>query len=128
MTPSDAAPRKPRSPNCARRATKRPSAATPVGPAGRDLRFRAVDHPRDPEAVGAHAEALRPERLLERHADRALLGERLEYALGVGRLVHSHHHVESLRRLVAVRGRIAAEDHLLTDLQPRMDDLVAHGG
>src|SRR5207248_10870845 len=50
-------------------------------------RLGAVDHPGRPEAVGAHAEAVRPEGLLEGHGDGAALGERLEDALGVGRLI-----------------------------------------
>src|SRR5262249_62225620 len=42
------------------------------------------DHPADAEAVGHHAEALGEERLAERHAHLAAVGERREHAVGLG--------------------------------------------
>src|ERR1700722_1243157 len=91
-------------------------------------RLLAVHHPRDPEAVRAHAEAVGPEGLRERHADAALARERDEDALGLGGVLHREEHVEALRRLKALPWRIAAHDRLVTKLQARVNDLVAHLG
>ena len=43
----------------------------------------AVDHPRDAESVGNHAEAGRPERLLERHAHLPAFSQCVENTLAV---------------------------------------------
>src|SRR5207253_6678158 len=64
----------------------------------------------------------------EGHGDGAALGERLEDALGVGRLLERRHHREALRRLVAVRRRIAAEQILAAEVDACVDDLPAHFG
>src|SRR5579863_6438791 len=104
MTPSRVAPRKPRAP-------KRVCAATATLSSARSRcgrhdfrRLGAVDHPRDAEAIGAHAEALGPESLLDRHRDGAVLGEQRENTLGLIRLLHGRHHVEALGSLVAIAG------------------------
>src|SRR5580658_10489810 len=126
MTPSRVARRKPRAPKrvCAATATLS-SARSRCG--RRDFRrLGAVDHPRDAEAIGAHAEALRPESLLQGHAHAAVLRERAEDALGLIRLLHGRHHVEALGSLVAIAGGVAAEQILAADLEPCVDDLVAH--
>src|SRR5437870_6576018 len=57
----------------------------------------AVHHPRDAEAIDEHAEAHGPERLLQRHRHRAVLGERLEDALRLRRLGDADRHGEALR-------------------------------
>src|SRR3981081_1522993 len=47
----------------------------------------AVDHPRRTEPIHQHAEALGPERLLDRHPHRAAVGECVEYAFRFGGIV-----------------------------------------
>src|SRR6478736_9707681 len=89
-------------------------------------RLLAVDHPGNPEAIRAHAETLRPEGLLEWHGDRAVVGERVQEALGVLGLLDAGQHVEALRRLIALRGRIAAVELPVAEVQARVNDLVAH--
>lgn len=71
---------------------------------------------------------MRPEGLLEGHGDGAVLGQRLEDALGVRGLLDRRHHCEALRHLVAVRGRITAEEVLTAEIDARVDDLPTHLG
>src|SRR3712207_3186928 len=51
------------------------------------LLARDVHHPGNAELVGAHAELVAPHLLLQRHGDRARLGELLPVLLQVGRVV-----------------------------------------
>src|SRR5215469_416563 len=97
-----------------------------VGSGQRLDRLGTVDHPGNAEAIGAHAEALRPEGFLEGHGHGAVLGQRPENALGVRRLIHCRHDVETLRRLVAIRRCVTTQQELLAEVEPRMDDLLAH--
>src|SRR5215472_6394964 len=103
MTPSQESQRKPRSPKCSRWATGRWSGRTSAaGPRHCLEGPGTVDHPGNAKTVGAHAEALRREGLLEGHGHGAVLCQRPENALGVHRLVDRQHDAETLRRVVAV--------------------------
>src|SRR5262245_64811367 len=70
------------------------------------LRLVAVDHPRDAELIDQHAEALGPERLLYRHADGAVVGERREDAFSFLRILGLDRHREPLRLLEPIGGRV----------------------
>src|SRR5215475_2345474 len=85
---------------------------------------RAVHHPGDAELVGAHAKALGEERLAERHADGAAFGERLEFALGVGGILHLQRDGKALRRLEVAGRRVRGHQHLAVDGDFRVHDLL----
>src|SRR5262245_26868921 len=61
------------------------------------------DHPADAEAVGHHAEALGEERLAERHAHLAAVGERREHAVGLGLVLGINGEREALEVRLALR-------------------------
>jgi hypothetical protein len=88
--------------------------------AARGEGFLAVDHPRDTEAVGAHAEAMCPEGLLERHGDRALLCQGIERTLRIRWFLDRHHHVEARRLVVLWRG-VRTKDELASEVQARVN-------
>src|SRR5947208_11376591 len=114
MTPSSRAPRKPR-------ASRALASRSGHGAQG----LRAGDHPGSPEAVGDHAEAMGPEGLLDRHGDLAAVRQRREDPLRLGGLLDRRHHVEALGRVVVLCRRVAAEEALASEIDPRVDDLVA---
>src|SRR2546430_6872142 len=114
MTPSSRARRKPR-------ASRRVLFRSCHGAQG----LRAVDHPGSPEAVGDHAEAMGPEGLLDRHGDLAAVRQRREDPLRLGGLLDRRHHVEALGRVVVLCRRVAAEEELASEIDARVDDLVA---
>src|SRR5262245_65989033 len=58
--------------------------------------FLAVDHPRDAEPVGEHAEADQVPGLADRHLDRAALGQGREQALRLVRRADLDRHVAAL--------------------------------
>src|SRR6516164_1673476 len=127
MTPSQELQRKPRSPKCVRQATGRPSGcASAAGPHRCLERLGTVDHPGNAKAVGAHTEALGPESLLQGHGHGAVVCQRPENPLGFGWLLDRHHDVEALRCVIAIRWCVATQQELLTEVEPRVDDLVAH--
>jgi hypothetical protein len=97
-----------------------------AGPRQRLEGLGTVDHPGNAKAVGAHAEAPRPEGLLEGHGHGAIARQSLEDALGLRRLLHRHHHVETLRRLIVTGRCIATQQELPAEVEACMDDLVAH--
>src|SRR2546430_15976211 len=66
-----------------------------------------------------------PEGLLARHGDLAAVRQRREDPLRLGRLLDRRHHVEALGRAVALCRRVAAEEELASEIDPRVDDLVA---
>src|SRR5262245_8854041 len=127
MTPLQESWRKPRSLKCARRATGRPSSGTSAAGLRHCLEgLRTVDHPGNAKTVGAHAEALRPEGLLEGHGHGAVLRQRPENAFSVRRLLDRQHDVEALGHVVAIGRCIATQQELLAEIEARVDDLVAH--
>src|SRR5215472_5570838 len=129
MTPSRELQRKPRSAKCVRQATGRASGCASAAGRRRCLeRLGTVDHPRNAKAVGAHTEALGPESLLEGHGDATVVCERPENALGFGGLLDRQHDVETLRRVIAIRGCVATQQELLAEFESRVNDLIAHFG
>src|SRR6516164_4489063 len=113
-----------RSSVCAGRQNAASGRTLTPGPAHGFERLGAVDHPWNTEAIGTHAEAPRPEGFLERHGYGVRQG--LEDTLRLGRVLDGRHHVEPLGRLVAVRWGVATQQKLLSEIEPRVDDLVAH--
>src|SRR5262249_9895550 len=91
-------------------------------------RLFAVDHPWRPEPVDQHAEALGPERRLDRHPDRPALGQGLEDALGVSRIGDTERDREAFHGLVAAGRRIGTHQRLVAHGQPGVHDLVVPFG
>src|SRR5216684_3470743 len=84
----------------------------------------AVDHPRRPEAVGEHAELLRPESFLQLHMYRSVLRHGLVNALRLARIVEPEIDVKALRRFGVIRRRIRCHQQLIAQFETGMDDLV----
>src|ERR1700694_355405 len=99
-------------------------------------RLVAVDHPRYAESIEDHSEAQRPEGPLDRHLHRPVLGQGLEYPLGILRLGDAERNVEALRLLVVLGRRVRAHQRRVADLQASVNDpippprgyLVGHRG
>src|SRR5688500_4735666 len=94
----------------------------------RELRLRAIDHPRHAVAVDGDAVTTRPEGFLHRHVDAPTFTERRENALGRVRFVDIGDDVRALDRLVRVPlGGVGAQQREAVELEPRMHDQVARG-
>src|SRR6185437_13068573 len=83
----------------------------------------AIDHPGDAEAVGAHAEALGPESLLNWHLDGAALGQAGKDALGFGRVVGADIDGKTLRLVIARGRRVRSHQGVCADAHADMHDL-----
>ena len=85
----------------------------------------AAHHPGRAEAVGHHAEPLRPERLLDRHADLPALSQCCKQPLRLGRVVGPDADHRSGRPRIAARRRIRTHQRDAADIEPGVHDLVA---
>src|SRR6266566_5548491 len=85
---------------------------------------RAVDHPGNPELVDAHTESLREKGLAERHSDAAAFAERLELALGLGRIGDRQRDRKALRLVEVFGRRVRRHQHLAADRDSGMHDLL----
>src|SRR5436853_7781959 len=72
-------------------------------------------HPADAEAIGDHAEALGEERLAERHAHLAAVGERREHAVGLGLVPGIDGEREALEFRLALRAAVGRHHVLAVD-------------
>src|SRR5262245_4167139 len=100
------------------------SMASPVLPA-RSGGLRAIDHPGRAKAVGQHAELQGPEGFAERHGHLGALGQRVEDALRLGRLLDIERHRHALHLLKPARRRIRGHQRIVAKFQAVMQDLVA---
>src|SRR5262249_50889658 len=67
---------------------------------GSGRRFLGIDHPGRAELIDQHAEAMRPESLLDRHMHRALLRQCMEHPLRLRRLGNIERDRHALHRLI----------------------------
>src|SRR5882757_2627423 len=81
--------------------------------------FLTVNHPRNTESVGHHAEAHGPERFLERHPHSSGFGQRSKDALRVGWVVETERHVEAFGRDVILGQFVAAHQQHVPHLHAR---------
>jgi len=75
--------------------------------------------------IDEHPKSTSPEGLLNRHLHRPVFRRDVEQALGLARVADFECHHEALHRFVAVGRSIGGHQHLVTDSQARMHDLVA---
>src|SRR5262245_63832001 len=87
------------------------------------LRPVAIDHPRNAELVGQHAETGGPERLLDRHAHGTVVGERRKNAFSFFRIVGLDRHVEALRFLEMIGWCIGAHQYVVAKDEACVHDL-----
>src|SRR6516225_7809788 len=87
--------------------------------AGRRRRRSSLhdDHPADAEAVGDHAEAFGEERLAERHAHLAAVGERREHAVGLGFVPGVDREREALEFRLALGAAVGRHHRLAVDAE-----------
>lgn len=79
----------------------------------------------DAESIGEHTEEEGPESLLEGHLHGAALGQSVEDALGLCRIVDVNRQRETLRLLIAPGKGVDALQHLIANGERGMDDFVA---
>src|SRR6185503_18532211 len=77
----------------------------------------AVHHPRNPEPILRHAEADRPERLLEGHLGHPTFSQLVEDPLAVCERLRRDRHVDALRLLIPVARCVRPQPRGAVDLQ-----------
>src|SRR5580700_9271631 len=83
-----------------------------------------VDHPGNAEAVGEHAEAMRPEGFAERHGDGRAFRERAENALGFLDVVEPDIDAESLGLGIAAWRRVGGHKDSVADRDAGVENFL----
>src|SRR5260221_4845999 len=82
----------------------------------------AVDHPRNPKLIDAHAETRRPECLLKRHRHVAVLSQRVEDALAISLVFDMDRHIHARGLFITIRRSISAHQSFIADGERRTHD------
>src|SRR6266849_2304257 len=79
-----------------------------------------INHPRNSKLIGAHAEARRPESLLERHRDGSVLSQSFKDSLTFGEVLHMDRHIRPFGLLITPRRSVGAHQYLVAQIKSRM--------
>lgn len=85
----------------------------------------AIDHPGRAEPILEHAEFDGPERLGERHDHRPAIGECIEDALGLGRVLGHQRHGEALHLFLTAGRHVGCHQHVVAEDETGVQNLVA---